>query len=136
MGKYVTFKVMILVDEESEIYRRLKELTALRNNDIGDSTIEGAVDAAVQTGIYGHIERNLDLYERIYKGLPLTAPSVAKTEPLCGNCGYYDPSDGKCYYNVEQSDYFGDDCEERPEPLYVQLEDDGCEKWAKGDKQG
>ena len=61
MKKYVTYTVQILIEENSELDRRIKDLAKRQN-----TPPEDVVDLMCRWGISGHMERNLELCEKSY----------------------------------------------------------------------
>lgn len=60
MDKYVMVKVDIPIERDGELHRKL-EIIAEKL----ERPIEDVIAAMVQTGVYGHIEGNLLVYERL-----------------------------------------------------------------------
>ena len=61
MGKFITVSTDILIEKDSDSYRRLVKLAEAM-----DVSIDTAVANVVQLGITHHLEGNIPLYERAY----------------------------------------------------------------------
>lgn len=59
MKKYVTYTVQIIIEENSELDKRIKDLAKRRNE-----SPEDVLDLMCRWGLSGHIERNLSLCEK------------------------------------------------------------------------
>ena len=63
MAVYKTYKILLPIEEDSELVRRIQAYAAI----LGASE-EAAATTVCTIGLYKHMERNLDLLERYVVG--------------------------------------------------------------------
>lgn len=64
MAKFKTYSVTILLEEGSELEKRIQESAQMRGIDF-----TSALQESVDLGIWGHMSRNLDLVDRTYRSV-------------------------------------------------------------------
>lgn len=67
MAEYKHYKVEILIEEGSDLDKRLSAYCEALVGEVGPNTMEVVVSNLVGNGVYHHINRNLDLMERCLK---------------------------------------------------------------------
>lgn len=67
MAKYKHYYVEILIEEGSDLEKRLEAYCDALGIEVGPHTMDVIVSNLVGNGVYGHINRNLDFMERCLK---------------------------------------------------------------------
>ena len=62
MAKFEHYKVEILIEEDSDLEKKIQQSAQLRG-----ITFQQALQEAVNIGIWNHIRRNIDLVDRCCK---------------------------------------------------------------------
>lgn len=66
MANFKTYSVTVLLEEGSELEKRIQESAQMRGIDF-----TSALQESVDIGVWGHISRNLDFVDRVYRSAKL-----------------------------------------------------------------